>query len=75
MQPDQGIAPLRGQPGNGICDTHVHRDHVAYAGQRQYLSDFPRAEISRYVGHQPHDDMALLLIERTAPPRHPTRLG
>jgi serine phosphatase RsbU (regulator of sigma subunit) len=25
------------------------------------------AEVSRYVGHQPHDDMALLLVERTAP--------
>jgi serine phosphatase RsbU (regulator of sigma subunit) len=31
------------------------------------------AEVSRYVGHRPHDDMALLLVERTAcrgtPPR------
>jgi len=25
------------------------------------------AEVSRYVGHQPHDDMALLLVERTTP--------
>jgi serine phosphatase RsbU (regulator of sigma subunit) len=25
------------------------------------------AEVSRYVGHRPHDDMALLLVERTAP--------
>jgi len=25
------------------------------------------AEVSRYVGHRPHDDMALLLVERTVP--------
>ena len=25
------------------------------------------AEVSRYVGHQPHDDVALLLVERTMP--------
>jgi serine phosphatase RsbU (regulator of sigma subunit) len=25
------------------------------------------AEVSRHVGHRPHDDMALLLVERTAP--------
>jgi serine phosphatase RsbU (regulator of sigma subunit) len=25
------------------------------------------AEVSRYVSHKPHDDMALLLVERTAP--------
>jgi serine phosphatase RsbU (regulator of sigma subunit) len=25
------------------------------------------AEVSRYAGHRPHDDMALLLVERTAP--------
>jgi serine phosphatase RsbU (regulator of sigma subunit) len=25
------------------------------------------AEVSRYTGHRPHDDMALLLVERTAP--------
>lgn len=25
------------------------------------------AEVSRYVAHQPHDDMALLLVERAAP--------
>jgi serine phosphatase RsbU (regulator of sigma subunit) len=25
------------------------------------------AEVSRYVGHRPHDDMALLIVERTTP--------
>lgn len=31
------------------------------------LLDRLSAEVSRYVGHRPHDDMALLLVERTAP--------
>ena len=30
------------------------------------LLDRLSAEVSRYVGHRPHDDVALLLIERTA---------